>query len=81
MLVHMAKLLAASAINVADNYQLYGIGPKNQLIGNNVAAYAPWKWAVSKKLRIDAIIYPNKIDQIKYAFSQLMQPIFQQLDA
>ena len=75
----MAKILAANI--VADNYQLRGTELKNQLIETDVAVYASWKLAVNKKLRIEAVIYPSKIDQISYAFSQLTPPIFQQLDA
>ena len=36
---------------------------------------------MNEKLRIDAIIYPSEIDRVSYAFSQLTQPIFQQLDS
>lgn len=67
--------------NVADNYRPRGIGPKQQLTGTDPTAYAPWKWAINEKLRIDAIIYPAEMDRVSYAFSQLAQPIFQQLDS
>ena len=63
----MADLPAAST--VADNYWPCGTGPKNQLTETDVAVYAPWKWAMSKKLRIDTVIYSSKMDQISYAFS------------
>ena len=76
MPVRIAELPAANATNVADNYQFCGIGPKSQLTGIDAAAYAPWKWAVSKKLRIDAIIYPSEMNWISYVFSQLTQLIF-----
>ena len=33
------------------------------------------------KLRVDAVMYPEERDRISYAFHQLAQPIFQQLDA
>ena len=36
---------------------------------------------MNDKLRVDAVMYPEKRDQISYAFHQLAQPIFQQLDA
>ena len=36
---------------------------------------------MNDKLRIDAVMYPEERDQISYAFHQLAQPIFQQLDA
>ena len=75
----------ASVANVASdpvaNYRLRGIGPKNQLTGTDPTAYAPWRWAVNDKLRIDAVMYPEERDWISYAFHQLAQPIFQQLDA
>ena len=67
--------------NAADNYRPRGIGPKNQLTGTDTSAYAPWKWAIKDKLRIDAILYPTEMDKISYAFSQLAQPISQQLEA
>ena len=66
--------------NMADNYRPRGVGPKQQLTGTDTVAYAPWKWAVNDKLRIDAAIYPTEMDRISYAFSQLAQPIFPQLD-
>ena len=36
---------------------------------------------MNDKLRVDAVMYPEERDQISYAFHQLAQPIFQQLDA
>ena len=63
------------------NYQLRGFRPKTQLTGTDTTAYAPWKWAVQDKLRIDSIMYSTQKDRVAYAFSQLAQPIFQQLDA
>ena len=75
----------ASVANVASdpvaNYRLRGIGPKNQLTGTDPTAYAPWRWAVNDKLRVDAVMYPEERDWISYAFHQLAQPTFQQLDA
>ena len=72
---------AAGTTNAAENYRPRGIGPKQQLTGTDMTAYAPWKWAVDEKLRIDSVIYPTAMDQVSYAFSQLTQPIFQQLDS
>lgn len=66
-------------VNTANNYQLHGTEPKTQLIETNIIAYAPWKWAVKKKLQINATIYLTKIDCISYAFSKLALSIFQQL--
>ena len=75
----------ASMANVASdprsNYRPHGIGPKKQLIGTNPSAFSPWKWAVNHKFRVDAVIFPIEEDKISYAFHQLDQPIFQQLDA
>ena len=36
---------------------------------------------MNDKLRVDAVMYPEERDWISYAFHQLAQPIFQQLDA
>ena len=36
---------------------------------------------MNDKLRVDAVMYPEERDRISYAFHQLAQPIFQQLDA
>lgn len=71
----------ANMANAVNNYWPHSTGLKNQLTGIDTTAYAPWKWAVKEKLRIDAIIYPTKIDRVSHAFSQLMQFIFQQLEA
>ena len=71
----------AGMTNVAENYRPRGIGPKHQLTGTDTTAYAPWKWAVNDKLRVNAVIYPSEMDRVSYAFSQLTQPIFQQLDS
>ena len=60
MPVRTAEVASTSA---AENYRPRGARPKNQLTGTDVAAYAPWKWAVNEKLRIDAVIYPTPMDQ------------------
>ena len=36
---------------------------------------------MNDKLRVDAVMYSEERDRISYAFHQLAQPIFQQLDA
>lgn len=36
-----------------------GIGPKHQLSGKDVDAYAPWKAAIESTLRTDAVMYPT----------------------
>ena len=67
----------ASMANVANtthpvaSYRPRGIGPKNQLTGTDPTAYAPWKWAVNDKLRVDAVMYLEERDRISYAFHQL----------
>ena len=80
----------ASVVNVANmakvadpgaNYRPRGIRPKKQLTGTDPSAFAPWKWAVNDKFCIDSVIFPTEEDKISYAFHQLDQPIFQQLDA
>ena len=75
----------ASVANVANNpvsnYRPRGIGPKKQLIGTDPSAFAPWKWAVNDKFHVDSVIFPTEEDKISYAFYQLDQPIFQQLNA
>ena len=74
----------ANMANVADlgaNYRPRGIGPKKQLTGTDLSAFAPWKWVVNNKFCIDSVIFPTEEDKISYAFHQLDQPIFQQLDA
>ena len=73
----------ASMANMADaaNYKPYRIRPKKQLTGTNPLAFLPWKWAVNNKFCVDAVIFLTKEDKISYAFHQLDQFIFQQLDA
>ena len=75
----LAGGMASNVANVANpvaSYRPRGIGPKNQLTGTDPTAYAPWKWAVNDKLRVDAVMYPEERDRISYAFHQLAQPIF-----
>ena len=71
---------ATVAALTIENYRPRSTGPKSQLTGTDVSAYAPWKWAVNEKLRVNEIIYPIEEDRVSYGFSQLTQPIFQQLD-
>ena len=73
--------VASIASDPMANYRPRGIGPKKQLTGTDPSAFALWKWAVNDKFRVDAIIFPTEEDKISYAFHQLDQPIFQQLDA
>ena len=73
--------MASMTANPAASYRPRGIRPKNQLTGTDPTAYALWRWAVNDKLRVDAVMYPEERDRISYAFHQLAQPIFQQLDA
>ena len=73
--------VASVTADPVASYKPRGIGPKNQLTGTDLTAYALWKWVVNDKLRVDAVIYPKERDWISYAFHQLAQPIFQQLDA
>ena len=80
----LAGGMASNVANVANSVASYkprSIGSKNQLTGTDPTAYAPWKWAVNDKLRVDTVMYPDERDRISYAFHQLAQPIFQQLDA
>ena len=81
----LANGSVASMANVASdlvaNYKPCGIGPKKQFTGTNPSAFLPWKWAVNNKFCVDIAIFPTEEDKISYAFHQLDQPIFQQLDA
>ena len=83
----LANSGVASVTNVANvtdpgaNYRPRGIGPNKQLTGTDLSAFAPWKWAVNNKFCVDSVIFPIEEDKISYAFHQLDQPIFQQLDA
>ena len=73
--------MANVASNPVSNYRPRGIGPKKQLTGTDPLAFALWKWAVNNKFCVDSVILPTEEDKISYAFHQLDQPIFQQLDA
>ena len=68
--------VASVTADPVASYRPRGIGPKNQLTGTGPTAYAPWRWAVNDKLRVDAVMYPEERDRISYAFHQLAQPIF-----
>ena len=75
--------MASNVANMANpvaNYRPGGIGPKSQLTSTDPTAYAPWRWVVNNKLRVNAVMYLEERNQISYAFHQLAQPIFQQLD-
>ena len=64
----------ANVANVTDpraNYRPHGIGPKKQLTGTDRSAFAPWKWAVNDKFRVDSVIFPTEKDKISYVFHQL----------
>ena len=54
--------VASVIANPVASYKPRGIGPKNQLISTDPTAYAPWKWAVNDKLRVDAVMYPEERD-------------------
>ena len=73
--------VASVTANPVASYSPHGIRPKNQLTGTDLTAYVLWRCAVNDKQRVDAVMYLEKRDQISYAFHQLAQPIFQQLDA
>ena len=78
----LQKQLAGSVMtDPAASYKPHGIRPKNQLTGTDSTGYALWRWAVNNKLHVDAAMYPEERDRISYAFHQLAQPVFQQLDA
>ena len=77
----MASNVANRVADSVASYRPCGIGPKNQLTGTDSTVYPPWRWAVNDKLRIDVVMYLEERDWISYAFHQLAQPMFQQLDA
>ena len=55
----------ASMANVADpvvNYKPRGIGLKNQLTGTDPTGYAPWRWVVNNKLRVNTVMYLEERD-------------------
>ena len=62
---------AKASHNELLNYQLHGVELKNQLTDTNTMVYAPWKWVVGEKLRVDLIMYLTQEDYVGYAFSQL----------
>ena len=76
-----ARAAAKASYNKLLNYQPRRIRLKNQLTGTDTTAYALWKWVVGEKLRVDLIMYSTQKNCVGYTFSQLTQPIFQQLDA
>ena len=78
---HMAGMPNTHTIDAAMSYWPRGVGPKKPLTGTDCIEYAPWKWAIKDKLRVDAIMYPTEMDRISYGFSQLGQPVFQQLES
>ena len=63
--------VASVMADLVASYRPRGIGPKNQLTGTDPTAYAPWRWVVNDKLRVDAVMYPEERDWISYAFHQL----------
>lgn len=58
-------------------YEPRGTVPKELLTGTDRSAYAPWKYVIKEKLRLDAVIYTTEVARVSYALCQMSQPIFQ----
>lgn len=67
------------AISASGNYRPKGSNPKQPLDGNSANAYSPWAFTVRGKTNTDAPIYPNEHEKVKYALSQMTNPIFDAL--
>ncbi len=53
-----------------------GINPNESLKGEKPEEYRPWKYAVNAKLETDTPLYPTDKAKVRYALSQMKEPIF-----
>lgn len=74
-----APAIAEPVVTVTANYRPRGNNPKEPLDGKNLDAYSPWAFTIEGKISTDAPLYPNEQEKMKYALSQMTNPIFDAL--
>ena len=58
------------------NYRPIGINPSEPLKGTDPNEYNTWAYAIKEKLETDEPLYPNAKRKVRYALSQMKDPIF-----
>ena len=61
---------------VGRNYRPIGINPSEPLKGTDPNEYNTWAYAIKEKLETDEPLYPNDKRKVRYALSQMKDPIF-----
>ncbi|THC87524.1 hypothetical protein EYZ11_013029 [Aspergillus tanneri] len=65
-----------SQLSIAASWRPRGQHPNKPLKGENANEYPPWRYAVDVKLETDYPMYPTDATRIRYALSQMEEPIF-----
>ncbi|KAL3440188.1 hypothetical protein BJX65DRAFT_315039 [Aspergillus insuetus] len=65
-----------STYNAYANWRPRGAHPNKPLKGESHSEYGPWRYAIDCKFEIDHPLYPNDRSRIRYALSQMEEPIF-----
>ena len=76
---HRRQREATSASTLPDvtrNYRPIGINPSEPLKGTDANEYNTWAYAIREKLETDEPLYPNDKRKVRYALSQMKDPIF-----
>lgn len=65
-----------STASTAASWRPRGLDPSQKLKGKSPDEYGPWRYSIDEKLETDAPIYPTERSKVRYALSQMEQPIF-----
>jgi hypothetical protein len=65
--------------SVAASWRPRGLHPNKLLTGKDADEYGPWRYAIDEKLDTDAPMYPTDAKKVRYALSQMENPIFQHM--
>lgn len=65
-----------SAASPYTSWRPRGIDPNKKLKGDSADEYGPWRYAVDTKLEDDNPMYTTERSKIRYALSQMEEPIF-----
>ena len=62
--------------SIAASWRPRGIDPSKKLKGQSPDEYGPWRYSIDEKLETDAPLYQTERSKVRYALSQMEQPIF-----
>ena len=62
--------------SMAASWRPRGIDPSKKLKGQSPDEYGPWRYSIDEKLETDAPLYQTERSKVRYALSQMEQPIF-----